>query len=159
MIIGSTNSGSRLSTGGLLSMEDFTLFTLKKNVYIIILYINKGKNKCEQGLKLKESRRVEWSKGCSGGLDSERINEQHMAWRMMMMHVGGEYKINWDVVGRLAWRWPWIGEWWWWEMRNSVRRVGIRKRRRRKKKFIKIKNTWYYNVYIHKLKLSINYLD
>ena len=25
--------------------------------------------------------------------------------------------------------------------------------------FIQIKNIWYYNVYIHKLKLSINYSD
>ena len=27
------------------------------------------------------------------------------------------------------------------------------------KMFIQIKNIWYYNVYIHKLKLSINYSD
>ena len=29
----------------------------------------------------------------------ERMNEQHMAWRMITKHVGGEYTINSDVVG------------------------------------------------------------
>ena len=38
----------------------------------------------------------------------ERINVQHMAQRMMQ--VGGEYKINWDVVGWMVWNWPWIAD-------------------------------------------------
>ena len=56
----------------------------------------------------------------------ERMNKQYMAWwMMMMMQVGGEYKINWDVVGWMVWRWPWIAEWWWWKMRNSTRSIAI----------------------------------
>ena len=32
-------------------------------------------------------------------------------------------------------------------------------KRKKEKMFIQIKSIWYYNVYIHKLKLSINYFD
>ena len=34
-----------------------------------------------------------------------------------------------------------------------------KKEKKEEKKFIQIKSIWYYNVYIHKLKLSINYSD
>ena len=38
--------------------------------------------------------------------------------------------------------------------------LALPKRKERKKKmFIQIKNIWYYNVYIHKLKLSIKYFN
>ena len=37
--------------------------------------------------------------------------------------------------------------------------VGMHTKKKRKKMFIQIKSNWYYNVYIHKLKLSINYSD
>ena len=35
----------------------------------------------------------------------------------------------------------------------------IKKRKEKEKMFIQIKNIWYYNVYMHKLKLSINYFN
>ena len=50
--IGPTNSGSRFSSGGLLTIEDFALLTFEKlHVYIIIIYINIGMNRYEEGLK------------------------------------------------------------------------------------------------------------
>ena len=39
-----------------------------------------------------------------------------------------------------------------------VRKI-TEKKEKKKIFFIKIKSIWYYNVYIHKLKLSINYSD
>ena len=35
----------------------------------------------------------------------------------------------------------------------------LKRKRMKKKMFIQIKNIWYYNVYIHKLKLSIKYFN
>ena len=41
----------------------------------------------------------------------------------------------------------------------SVRRPQLHKEKEKEKMFIQIKNNWYYNVYIYKLKLSINFSD
>ena len=48
----------------------------------------------------------------------------------------------------------WIA--WMWDY--CIRRT-IEDRKEEKKKFIQIKNIWYYNLYIHKLKLSIKYFN
>ena len=50
---------------------DFALFTFEKlHVYIVMIYINREIYWWEEGLKLKESLRVELIKVCCDGLDT-----------------------------------------------------------------------------------------